>query len=232
MIAVLGAVSTLCGLIIVLVYTVTAPAIQNNLAAITNAAIRDIIPEADRIDVYEIDPSGAIRKPATTGNDRPLSPAKTGNSAPSLEGIKGDLPKIFPCYDASGKLAGVACKASGRGYAGVISVLYAYSPDQQAITGLTVLSSNETPGLGSKICDDSDFLANFEELEVKLNAQNDGLEHAITTVKHGAKSNPWEIDAISGATISSKAVGKLLNASAQQRIPLIQRYRGQLRENQ
>ena len=30
----------------------------------------------------------------------------------------------------------------------------------------------------------------------------------IKTVKHGSKKNPWEIDAISGATISSRAVGR------------------------
>ena len=40
-------------------------------------------------------------------------------------------------------------------------------------------------------------------------------------VKQGTKSNPWEIDAISGATISSKAVARMLDDSAQAVLPTI-----------
>jgi len=43
------------------------------------------------------------------------------------------------------------------------------------------------------------------------------------TVKHGSKTEPWQIDAISGATVSSKAVGKALNDSAQRLLPAIVR---------
>ena len=48
------------------------------------------------------------------------------------------------------------------------------------------------------------------------------LAHAIVTVKHGNKIEAWQIDAISGATVSSRAVGKALNDSAQLLVPRIQ----------
>jgi len=77
----------------------------------------------------------------------------------------------------------------------------------------------ETPGLGDKIARDPTFLANFKALDAQLNDAGDGLRHAIVTVKHGTKAQAWQIDAISGATISSKAVGRMLNDSAQRLLP-------------
>ena len=47
-------------------------------------------------------------------------------------------------------------------------------------------------------------------------------------VKAGKKQNAWEVDAISGATISSVAVAKALDRSMQRMAPLIQRYRQEL----
>ena len=43
----------------------------------------------------------------------------------------------------------------------------------------------------------------------------------MKTVKHGTKTGPWQIDAIAGATITSKAVGRGINESAQKLMPLL-----------
>jgi len=77
----------------------------------------------------------------------------------------------------------------------------------------------ETPGLGDKIATDPAFLANFEALDARLNAVGTALANPIVTVKRGRKTEPWQIDAISGATISAKAVGKALNESTQRLLP-------------
>jgi electron transport complex protein RnfG len=79
----------------------------------------------------------------------------------------------------------------------------------------------ETPGIGDKIYTDEAFLKNFAALDAKLAADMKALAHAIKVVKHGSKQNPWEIDAISGATVTSKAVGKGINESAQKLLPLL-----------
>ncbi|MCX8018532.1 MAG: FMN-binding protein, partial [Rhodocyclaceae bacterium] len=47
------------------------------------------------------------------------------------------------------------------------------------------------------------------------------LAHAIRTVKHGTKTQPWEIDAIAGATITSRAVGRAIDEAAQALLPRI-----------
>ena len=82
----------------------------------------------------------------------------------------------------------------------------------------------ETPGLGDKIAFDPEFLENFDALDAMLNVSGDGLANPIYAVKHGAKTHPWQIDSISGATISSKAIGRMINASGQRMFPLIKQH--------
>jgi electron transport complex protein RnfG len=124
-------------------------------------------------------------------------------------------------YDPAGQLKGVAAEGAAVGYADVVRVLYAYDPERQAIVGFGVVSHRETPGIGDKIIVDAGFMKNFVALDVRLNAELNGLAHAVKTVKHGTKTQAWQIDAISGATVTSKAVGKGINDSAQRLLPLL-----------
>src|SRR5690606_10497165 len=105
--------------------------------------------------------------------------------------------QVYIGYDAEGRLKGVAAEAAAQGYADVIRLLYGYSPECECITGISVVSSKETPGFGDKLITDAAFNANFEALDARLNADKSALANPIVTVKHGTKKNPWEIDAIS-----------------------------------
>jgi electron transport complex protein RnfG len=99
--------------------------------------------------------------------------------------------------------------------------MYAYSPEKQAITGFKVVDMRETPGLGDRVRSDPDFLKNFEDLDATI---VDGKPvNPVKVVKHGSKKNAWEIDAISGATISSRAVGMLIGKSVQDVIPVVRK---------
>ena len=69
---------------------------------------------------------------------------------------------------------------------------------------LRVLGNRETPGLGSKIATDNGFISQFQGLS---------LDHPIEVVKPGRGEHPWQIDAITGATISSEAVARVINQS-------------------
>jgi len=120
-------------------------------------------------------------------------------------------------------LVGLAVEAQGMGYQDVIRLIYGYSFADEAIIGIQVLDSKETPGLGDKIENDTDFLANFERLDVALGEDSMALANAIVPVRHGEKTHPWEVDGITGATISSKAIAKILDGSAQYWVPRIQR---------
>lgn len=206
MLRTLGGIATISGLLVVLVYQVTLPIISENQRVRTERAVFQVIP-------------GAVAK-----RDFVLADGRLTSAG---QGAQGE--RVYAAYDAAGGLKGVAFPAAAQGYSDVIRFLFGYDPGCQCIVGSRVLKSTETPGLGDKIEKDPAFLANFQALEAKLNADGSGLANPIETVKHGTKTGPWQIDAISGATISSKATGRALNQAAQLVVPAVQRSLDQLR---
>ena len=50
-------------------------------------------------------------------------------------------------------------------------------------------------------------------LTVELTEDLSAVLHPIASVKHGEKTQTWQIDAITGATVSSVAVAKILRES-------------------
>jgi electron transport complex protein RnfG len=113
-----------------------------------------------------------------------------------------DEPVIYGGYDEQGDFVGYAMPAAGPGFQDTIGILYGYKPGEKIVVGMEVLESRETPGLGDKIYKDAVFVGGFSSLSV---------EPEIVAVKKGTKSQANEIDAITGATISSKAVVRIIN---------------------
>jgi electron transport complex protein RnfG len=198
MIRTLVGIAMLSGFLVVLTYQLTKPIIAENQRRAIEAAVFQVIPGAVERRDFVISEQGVSK----VDPEKPVS----GTS-------------IYAGYDAKGNLLGIATNAAAQGYADMVHLLYGYDPACQCIRGIKVLKLAETPGLGDKIITDANFVANFDQLDASLNADGSDLANDIVTVKHGTKSNPWEIDAISGATISSKAVGKALNQSAKQVLP-------------
>jgi electron transport complex protein RnfG len=118
-------------------------------------------------------------------------------------------PRVLAGYAAGGELVGLALPAAIMGYQDTIRLLFGYDPRAQQIVGLAVLESRETPGLGAKIATDPNFLAAFEALDVRLD--DIGLVNAVELTPRAAARKPWQVDAISGATISSRAVVSAVN---------------------
>ena len=103
--------------------------------------------------------------------------------------------------DKDGKTLGWAFEAVGSGFADKIKLVIAVDAKFETIKGFGVLSSNETPGFGDQI---------------KLPHYRNQFEGApageLTLVKTGdAEKIDSEIVAISGATVSSEAVVKIIN---------------------
>jgi electron transport complex protein RnfG len=107
------------------------------------------------------------------------------------------------------------------GFADVIKVIYGYDPNREKVVGFYVLESKETPGLGDLIEKDPAFLANFDSLDVALSEDKNSVKNPVITVKNGQKKNAYEVDGITGATISSRAIGKALNTSTNEMLPLL-----------
>ena len=210
MMFIMTAVATVCGLLIVIVYQLTGPAIARNQAKIIQDSVNEVLTAATRQAAFAVD--------------------ITNGSIIANPDAQSSLPKIYAGYDDTGGLVGIAIEASGRGYQDIIRVLYSYSPDCACINGFKVLEHKETPGLGEKIITDADFQANFEHLDATLDPATHEPANAIVTVKHGTKSEPWQIDAISGATISSKAIGKLMQASTDEMLPIITEHLDEIRK--
>ncbi len=94
---------------------------------------------------------------------------------------------------------GYVMKINVKGFHGPIDFVIGISKDDK-VTGMKVLSHNETPGLGAKITEDK-FMQRFKDKPA-----TDYLEAVKVTPN---KDN--EVEAISGATTSSKASVSAVN---------------------
>lgn len=194
-------VGLLCGLLIVTVYQATLPAITRNKAEALQKAIFRVLPDAASFETWTFAEGAGFTR---------------------VEGAAAeDAGAIYVGRTDAGAVAGFAIPAQGMGYQDVIRVLYGYSDADGAVIGLQVLESKETPGLGDRIESDAEFTANFRSLDASLTADGSAVANPIVAVKHGEKTNAWEIDGITGATISSHAIADILAGSTARWAPLI-----------
>lgn len=208
LILILSVIALISGVTIVFAYQITAEPIARNHRQRLERAVFTVLPGAEQRVNYVLDEDGLTR----------------------LGDEEIDRANVYAGYDSGGDLVGVAMEASAMGYADTIRMLYGYSPERECIIGFTVLQSSETPGLGALIATDPDFLANFECLDAQLNEEQTALENEIRTVTRRDAEEDWEIDGITGATVSSEAVGRALRESSQRYLPLLARYRDDLPE--
>lgn len=208
MLRTLGLVAGLSGFLVVLTYQLTLPLIEENKRIAIERALFKVIP-------------GAVSRRDFVASDQGIVPAGDKTTAGTL---------VYAAYDEQGRLAGTALEAAAQGYQDVIRILYSFDPACQCIRGIEVLKMAETPGIGDKIAKDPKFKENFVKLDARLNADASGLANDIVMVKQGTKTEPWQIDAIAGATISSRAVARMLNDSARQMVPKIMAYVDRLQD--
>jgi len=111
---------------------------------------------------------------------------------------------VYPLYriHRNDRLAGWVIKSGGQGYAGKIELLIGLDPDAQKILGLFILEQKETPGLGNKIT-----FADWRNQFIEKQSQP-----PLEVVKSkGQGAGAQTIDAVTGATISSRAVTAIVN---------------------
>lgn len=202
-------IGLLCGLLIVGAFELTRPIIERNRAEALQLAIFRVLPDARSSRSFRL-----------AGDDR-FEPV-TGQA------VGAEM--VHAGFDDHERLVGLAIEAQGIGYQDVIRVLYGYSYERDAIVGIFVLESKETPGLGTKIETDPAFLQNFAALDVALNDDGSALAHDVEFVKPGQKQHAWQIDGITGATISSAAVASIVSRSAAYWVPRVRRGRDDLQQ--
>jgi electron transport complex protein RnfG len=100
------------------------------------------------------------------------------------------------------KTAGWVVKADGQGYGDKLELLIGTDADVKKITGLFVLEQKETPGLGNRI----------SEPQWRNQFVGKSTAKPLDVVKDKSQG-PETIDAITGATISSRSVTNIVNAT-------------------
>jgi Na+-transporting NADH:ubiquinone oxidoreductase subunit C len=101
----------------------------------------------------------------------------------------------------------------GPGLWGPIAGMISFNSDLKTIRSIKILHQEETPGLGSRIAEES-FLSQFKDKEALPR---------LSFVPAGKSKAKNEIDAITGATMSSKALERLLNENIQKYITLLKK---------
>ncbi len=184
MMTTVGVAGLISGLAVVGIFLVTKPRIERNRVEALEAAIFRVL-------------EGAETRQAFVARGEGIAPYE------SSEGGLPDVEVVYAGYDAAGTLLGYAIPAEGAGFQDTIKLIYGYNSEKKRVVGMEVLESRETPGLGDKIIKDDHFVGTFRNLAV---------EPEIVLVKE-TPDRDNQVDAISGATISSRAVVKIINRS-------------------
>jgi len=105
---------------------------------------------------------------------------------------------VYSAKDSGGKVVGVCVSVSPNGYGGAIDMIVGVGADGK-VTGVDIINQSETAGLGSNAT------------KPEFREQYVGKGTISKVVKTGAKED--EIDAITSATITSKAVTNGVNSA-------------------
>lgn len=161
--------------------------------ALTNYATKDVILEQ-------------VRLQEESARREVFSEAEDFEEIQGLEGIvepDAEERLVRKAYKSlkGGEVIGRVYSVESKGYGGVISIAVGIDNNGKT-TGVKVVSHSETPGLGSKAKDEP-FLSQLVGIIPK---------DTLTVVK-ASGSKEEEIDAVSGATISSKAIVKAVQSA-------------------
>ena len=182
-------ITVIAGLLLGDVYTVTYEPIQAAQNATTIAAYKQVFPDAAD---FQEDPDGAALIEANAAS---LAEQGFGNVL---------IDKVVNAVDANGQVVGHIINASSKeGYGGLVSISVGIQADNQTVNGIAFLSISESAGLGMN-ARDTDWYKQFNGKK--------GEKFEVTKAGDGELDNN-KINAISGATITSRAVTNAVNAA-------------------
>ena len=183
LVVVLGLITFLCALILGVINGVTKDKIAQNAVETRNAAMAEIIPDAD---FEDMDVNLSAEDVAAAGVSLPA-----GRTAAAITGV----------YKATkdGADAGYCVQVTPKGFGGVLTMIVGINADG-TIAGAKVTSHSETPGLGAKSQADPNWITQYA---------GQAADGQLQVTKDGGT-----INAITGATITSRAVTDGVNTAA------------------
>ena len=174
---------------LVLAVVVTCVVAAAGLAA-TYAVTKDRIAEQDRL-AQENSLKAAL--PEAESFEEVTDAAMLADAKAAAGEVQ--VSSIFTAFDSTGNEIGWGLRLGSRGYGGYAQLVIGLDTSG-SVTGVSVLSHGETPGLGSKVMEDKAYLGAFTELPAGFTTKD---------VK--------AIDGISGATKSSRALKHAVEAA-------------------
>ena len=138
------------------------------------------------------------------GKSPPVAPGSIQITPGTIVVNRNGKPTPYSVYRVvrDNALQGWVIKATGQGYGDKLELLIGTDADLSKITGLFVLEQKETPGLGAKIVTPEwrgQFVGKPTDMPLK--------------VIKGGQQGADTIDAITGATISSRSVTAIVNTA-------------------
>jgi Na+-translocating ferredoxin:NAD+ oxidoreductase subunit G len=171
----------LAGSLIVGVFNWAEPRILEHRARVMAEAVGEVLAGPDRVERLYVLPDG-------------LAP----EAPQGVDTLRAD--KVYMGF-IDGSPVGFAVVGRKPGFADFVEIIFGYDPGTRQVSGMRVLESKETPGLGDKIFKDLRFVRGFE-----------GVVAPIRPVAQGAHSGaPNEAELITGATISARVVVEIIN---------------------
>jgi Na+-transporting NADH:ubiquinone oxidoreductase subunit C len=104
----------------------------------------------------------------------------------------------------SNEVQGYVVISTGSGLWGDITAAVGIAKDKNTLTGIDIISQNETPGLGGRIT------------EPWFTKQFRGKEGPLTAVPEGAPADKHQFDGITGASYSTAAIKTIVNSTLQE----------------
>lgn len=177
-------ITLVAGLALGVVQDITAGPIAKQQEKAKQEAYKAVFEDADSFETYDL---------ASVSEDLAGILSDNGYGAERID-------EIMTAKDASGETLGYAFTVTtSEGYGGDIQFAMGVQNDG-TMNGISILSISETAGLGMK-ADTDDFKNQFKDKNVKK----------FKYTKNGAASDE-EIDALSGATITTNAMTNGVNA--------------------
>lgn len=182
---ILMAITLVAGILLGGVYEITKNPIKQQQETAKAEAYKAVFPDADKLEAIE-DQKASLDSAAAVLSENGFSAEK--------------INEVLRVLDASGKSLGVVMNVTtGEGYGGDIIFTMGVRNDG-TLNGIEILTINETAGLGMKADEDA-FKSQFKDKNVEK----------FFYTKGGAQSDD-QIDALSGATITTNAMTNGVNA--------------------
>jgi electron transport complex protein RnfG len=140
--------------------------------------------ESIKITEFDFVKGPAIKKILADASNNPIEDSFTL--------MDGTTERTFFVGEFNGKANIVAFEVTGKGYGGDFGVMVGVNVEEDKLVGVELTTHKETPGIGAKAKENSTFVDQFKNL--------------IAAGPFKISSDGGQINAISGATVTSKAV--------------------------